>query len=300
MNRAAPSIVFLTTGTEYHIGPNRLYVPLARSWAAAGHLVLRFDLGGIGDSLPPPGAEENLVYPAHDLDDAREAITLVRREASTRRLIVIGLCSGGWLAFRAALEGLPVDGIVAINPPLYLREGPSEIRSANDEDEFNRYRRLLHDPSRWAKALRGRAAYGTFLRLAWGSLGRKLMARANEVIGGRLSDGLVSDLMAISTRGTSSLFVFSRGDNGLLYYQRHGGTALRDRRLRSHVQHVIVDHAGHTFRTPSAQRELRSLVVDFVTRRTARDEVSVAQLPLPLPSSCIEDRFRRESHDAAR
>jgi hypothetical protein len=59
MNRAAPSIIFLTTGTEYHIGPNRLYVPLARSWAEAGHLVLRFDLGGIGE----PKTDLGLIRP---------------------------------------------------------------------------------------------------------------------------------------------------------------------------------------------------------------------------------------------
>ena len=77
----APSIVLLNTGFEYHVGPHRLYVPLARDWAARGHLVLRFDLGGIGDSAPPPGAPDNVAYPGHMLDDAREAIALVRKEA---------------------------------------------------------------------------------------------------------------------------------------------------------------------------------------------------------------------------
>ena len=47
------------------MGPHRLYVPLARDWAARGHHVLRYDLGGIGDSAPPPGAADNIAYPAH-------------------------------------------------------------------------------------------------------------------------------------------------------------------------------------------------------------------------------------------
>ncbi len=268
-NPAAPAIVFLTTGAEYHVGPNRLYVPLARSWAAAGHPVLRYDLGGIGDSLPPPGAAENVAYPAHALDDAREALALIRSEAPGHPVIVIGLCSGGWHSFRAALEGLPVDAIVAINPPLYLREGSSGKRRANEDDEVRRYQRLLRNRSSWAKALRGRAAYGTALRLALGSYGRKLLARVNEAAGGRLLDGIVRDLDAISARGIASLLVFSRGDNGLNYFQLRGGTALRARRLRRHVQHVIIDGADHTFRPPEAQRALKVLLMDFVAKQTS-------------------------------
>ena len=103
---AAPAIILLNTGCEYHVGPNRLYVPLAREWAARGHLILRYDLGGIGDSAPPPGVEENDVYPAHALDDANQAIALVRKEAPDRRVIVAGICSGAWIAFLAARERL--------------------------------------------------------------------------------------------------------------------------------------------------------------------------------------------------
>src|SRR4029077_21192229 len=90
----APSVILLNTGCEYHVGPNRLYVPLAREWATRGHLVLRYDLGGIGDSAPPPGAPDNVAYPGHMLDDAREAIAFVRKEAATDgRVIAAGLCS---------------------------------------------------------------------------------------------------------------------------------------------------------------------------------------------------------------
>src|SRR4029077_7781532 len=92
--KKAPSIVLFNTGFEDHVGPHRLYVPLARYWAARGHHVLRYDLGGIGDSAPPPGAPDNVAYPGHMLDDAREAIAFVRKEAATDgRVIAAGLCS---------------------------------------------------------------------------------------------------------------------------------------------------------------------------------------------------------------
>jgi alpha-beta hydrolase superfamily lysophospholipase len=265
---SAPAIVLLNTGCEYHVGPNRLYVPLAREWAARGHVVLRYDLGGIGDSAPPPGADENVVYPAHALDDVREAIALVRREAPGRQIIVAGLCSGGWLAFLAAREGLPVDAIVSVNPPLYLRDGSSGSRRLAEYDELGRYQRSMRDPGKWAKALRGRAAYGTFVRLAVAHLGREIAERVGVTFAGRPLEGLARDLEGIAGRGITSLFVFSRGDGGLDYFRLYARLALHRRIVRKRIRYSVVDGAGHTFRPAAAQRALRELLVEFVARVT--------------------------------
>lgn len=267
-NPDASAIILFTTGSEYHVGPNRLYVSLARRWAADGHVVLRYDLGGIGDSLAPPGIGDNVAYPAHALDDARAAVALVRSAApATRRVMAIGLCSGGWLAFRGALDGLPLDAIVAINPPLYLRDGSAGMQSASDDSEFERYQRLLFDRSRWSKVLRGRAAYGTFLRLGWGFFGRKLLAGVNTMCGGRLISGLGLELDALSASGIACLFAFSRGDRGLDFFRLYGGAGRRGQRRG--IDHVVVDGAGHTFRPLAAQRELRALLIDFVARQSS-------------------------------
>jgi len=45
-----PAIVLLNAGVLHRVGPNRLYVKIARKLASAGFVVLRFDLSGIGDS----------------------------------------------------------------------------------------------------------------------------------------------------------------------------------------------------------------------------------------------------------
>jgi alpha-beta hydrolase superfamily lysophospholipase len=265
----APAIVLLNTGCEYHVGPNRLYVPLAREWATRGHLVLRYDLGGIGDSAPPPGVEENEVYPAHALGDAHQAIALVRNEAPGRRVILAGLCSGAWLAFLAAREGLPVDAIVSLNPPLFLRDGSSGRRRLVEHDELGRYQRSLRDPAKWAKAIRGRAAYGTFVRLAAAAatrLGKELVSRIGTTFAGYRLEGLARDLECIAERGITSLFVFSRGDSGLDYFRLYASPALRRRKVRERLRCVVVDGAGHTFRLPSAQRALREILVEFVAR----------------------------------
>jgi hypothetical protein len=240
-------------------------VPLAREWAVRGHVVLRFDLGGIGDSAPPPGAEENVVYPGHMLDDAREAIGLVRKVAPDRRVIVAGLCSGGWLAFQVARHGLAVDAIVSINAPLYLRNGDRQwLREGRALD---RYQQSMRDPSKWAKALRGRASYTTF-SVAANALARRVAARIRGALGNARPDGLANDLCSIADRGINSLFVFSRGDNGLAYFQLHARPALRRATVRQFVHHVVVDGAGHTFRPRTAQQVLRTLLIEFVAAQT--------------------------------
>ena len=260
----APAIVLLNTGGSHHVGPHRLYVSLAREWAADGHLVLRFDLGGLGDSAPPypDRSSESVAYPEHMLDDAREAIALVRKEAPNRRVIVAGLCSGGWLAYQAASHGLAVDAIVSINPPLYLRDGNQ--RWLRKERTLERYQQSMRDPSRWAKALRGDVSYATFTRTAASVLARHVAIRVSGVLGDPLPDGLAKDLCTIATRGINSLFVFSRGDDGLAYFQLHAQPALRRPSVRGRVRHMVVEGTGHAFRPLAAQQTLRKILVDFV------------------------------------
>ncbi len=263
-----PAVIFLNTGIEYRVGPHRLYVPVARELAAQGHVVLRYDVGGIGDSAPPPGAAENVAYPAHALDDAREAIAFIRKQAPGRRIVVAGLCSGGWHAFCAARDGLEVDAIVCINPPLYLGDGLPEA-APRPELGIGSYRRALRDAARWRKILRSRSAYACFARSVGAYVKWKISAIVRAARGGHLSDGLARELNAISARGITSLFVFSSGDGGLEYLHLHGRPALRRREVRKRIRHVVVNDAGHTFSPPWAQHALRRLLVDFVARDSA-------------------------------
>jgi alpha/beta superfamily hydrolase len=261
----APStVILLNTGVEPHIGPNRLYVPLSRALADRGHVVLRFDLGGIGDSVSP-GAEENVAYPAHMLDDAREAIGLVRREAPGRRVILAGLCSGGWLAFQAAREGLALDAIISVNPPLYLLEGAVGKQWMRVGREWARYQRSMRDPAKWLKALCGNASYATFTRVAANAVARTVAVRLGGVHRNEPSKTLAHDLSTIAGRRVASLFVFSGGDDGLRYFTLHAERALRRAQVRDYIQQVVVDGAGHSFSPRASQETLRDLVIDFAS-----------------------------------
>jgi alpha-beta hydrolase superfamily lysophospholipase len=261
-----PALLLFNTGAGHHVGPHRMYAPLARKLAARGHVVLRFDLRGIGDSAPlERETTEPRAYPPQMLDDAREAVAFLRSRAPGRKLIAAGLCSGGWLAFQVARAGLDVDEIVSVNPPLYLRDGAAGVAWVQRVRELERYRQSMRQPGKWVKGLRGRASYASFIRIVASALARRVRLIANGRLGTPLTDGLAKDLCAIASRGIRTRFVFSRGDNGLAYFNRHAPAALRRRQVRALIDHVLVDGAGHVFRPFAAQQALRRVLTEWVS-----------------------------------
>jgi alpha-beta hydrolase superfamily lysophospholipase len=258
-----PAVILFNTGAGHHVGPHRLYVPLAREWAANGHVVLRFDLGGIGDSQSPPGdTAGDAAYPTHMLEDAREAIAFVRRHAPVSPVIVAGLCSGAWLAFEAARRGLAVDAVVAVNPPLYLRDGGRQW--VREQREADRDRQSLRDPSRWISAAR-RGTAGAAAGRVVANARRAAACRFRMLLSIDPADGLAGDLHAIARRGIATLFVFGDADNGKRYFDQHARPALRRADVARAIRHVVVTHADHAFRPLRAQRVLRSILDEFVS-----------------------------------
>jgi alpha-beta hydrolase superfamily lysophospholipase len=271
INSSAPAVIFLNTGTEYRVGPHRLYVPLARHLAAQGHFVLRYDLGGIGDSDAPAGCADNIPYPAHAIDDARASVAFIRQQAPGRRVIVAGLCSGGWHAFLAARDALPVDAFVSVNAPLYLYRGDSapSAEAWLEHQRTERSRAAMCNSDRWIRALRDRAAYRRVLGSAAGYVWRNVSGHLKATFSRHL-DGLARDLFDISRRGVTSVFVFSRGETGLDYFRLHARAALRRRKARERIEYIEVEGADHTFSSPAAQQKLWKILVDCIARHSSR------------------------------
>jgi len=109
-------VMFLNVANEAHIGPARLWTSLARRWAAEGGITAtRFDFTGLGDS-PDVGARprETPLVPGW-IDDLDEIVA--ERDSDGKELVLVGLCSGAYAGFEAALRGT-VTGVIAINPML--------------------------------------------------------------------------------------------------------------------------------------------------------------------------------------
>ena len=115
------AIVLLSSDRTRRIGPHRLWVPWARHRAALGEVVLRLDAAGVGDSA------HGLAHGDDDAAIAAEvwrAVAWLRREKGVGACTVVGIGAGATRAWRAALEGLAAERIVAIDPAALRRPAP--------------------------------------------------------------------------------------------------------------------------------------------------------------------------------
>jgi exosortase A-associated hydrolase 1 len=135
-------VVVVVGGPQYRVGSHRQFVLLARSLAARGVPVLRFDQSGCGDSAGDAGGFESLD------GDLRTAIDeLLRREPRVERVCIWGLCDGASAALIYAMRDPRIDRLILLNP--WVRSEGSLAQAYLD----NYYRRRLRAPAFWRKML---------------------------------------------------------------------------------------------------------------------------------------------------
>jgi alpha-beta hydrolase superfamily lysophospholipase len=110
---AGATVVLLNSGRIDHVGPGRLWVDLARSWAEDGLEVLRVDLSGLGDSPVRPGRRPDVVYSPDALDDVAQVARAISPRGPSA-VVLMGLCSGAYHSVEAAIA-TGAQGVVAIN-----------------------------------------------------------------------------------------------------------------------------------------------------------------------------------------
>jgi pimeloyl-ACP methyl ester carboxylesterase len=244
--------LLLNAGAIHHIGPSRLYVTLARAWAAEGHTVLRLDLSGIGDSGTRPGQADNLVYSPHAGADVATAVRHLRAQPGVSRVVILGLCSGAYHGFKAAVAGEPIFAIVPINPlTFFWKEGMSlDFPAHKVAEESHRYAESALRLESWKKLARGevhvRVLTQVLARRALSLVERHWRDLARQ-LGRPRPDDLGSELEALAARKIAVDFVFADGDPGMELLPLQGGSVvprlLSQGKLRAHV----ITGPDHTF-----------------------------------------------------
>jgi pimeloyl-ACP methyl ester carboxylesterase len=110
-----PAVVILNSGVIHRVGHHRMYVTMARKLATAGHLVLRFDFSGIGDS----GSRDDSLGPtAAARADISEALDWLSETRGVSEAILLGLCSGADIALRYGHTDRRVVGLGLFDPTI--------------------------------------------------------------------------------------------------------------------------------------------------------------------------------------
>ena len=112
LDTSQPFFVILNAGIVHRVGPFRLNVDIARSVAASGFGSLRFDLSGLGESEFRSG---NLSAEERALLDVHEVLNDLEQRYGVNRFVTVGLCSGAFNAFQAAVADKRICGLISID-----------------------------------------------------------------------------------------------------------------------------------------------------------------------------------------
>ena len=148
-----PVIVIPNTGFEHRVGPNRLHVQISRALAAAGYYVLRFDLGGLGDSSPPVGHAASMVKDSQLAMDALDKLKL------GRNYLFIGLCSGANDAHQTARVDERIVGMFCLDGHAF--ESPRFRQLRLKKRLLHPWRSLRNVIARWLPQFRAHQSMGS-------------------------------------------------------------------------------------------------------------------------------------------
>lgn len=274
----APMILLPNAGSTHHVGPNRLYVFVARALAAAGFRSLRFDLPGLGDSDAEPNGQENDPYLPTASDVVARAMSAIRAQRPDESFLLMGLCSGAHTSFHAALDlsHEPIVECVLINPlTFYYKRGtPLDDSSTNHYHEWQRYMRSMRSLEGWAKLLRddvhlveiGRTIYQRFRDIAKKKV-ESFRERSGAARRGEKANDLEGDVQRLVESGRKLTFVFSRFDPGYDLLMINAGRSVKRLRKRGAIRMWTVDDANHTFEARHSRLEMIQSLADHLAQR---------------------------------
>jgi pimeloyl-ACP methyl ester carboxylesterase len=259
-----PVVVILNSGIIHRVGPNRMSVTLARTLAARGFAVLRFDLSGIGDSEPRADVLPPLEAAFADI---REALDSLEASRGPVKVVLAGLCSG---ADHSALYGGTdprVVGLVLLDPSV-----PRTRRYY-----VNHYAPRMLRASSWSALVQGRHPL-------WRELKNRIsMAPKEGAFDGRLID--TPEVRAILERGYKGsvvsgirmLAVCTADRDSRLNYREQLLEAFPTVDFGSSLRLEYFEDADHTFTAHAQRSRLIELIVQWITSTTFKGCESVAK-----------------------
>jgi len=273
-SRTSLGVILMNSGLIHRIGPNRIYVGLARQLAARGFTVLRMDFSGLGDSGV---RRDHLPYEKSSLLEAREAMDELGRRYGIDRFLLAGICSGAEASVQIAEVDERVVGIVPIEFYGY------ETRWYR---LYSYHRRLLRARS-WRRLVTGRSELLDSLkaRLASGGGSGEVRSAAPPSAGTtpampvqQRRERVVESFRALANRGVRTCLVYGAG-SAHFNYRTLFRRSLRDLERRGLLEVIHLEGSDHTFTLIENQQLLRDAVVDWLS-----GAFGAQRLPSSVPS----------------
>lgn len=272
----APRVLLANAGSVHHVGPNRLYVDVARALARRGIPSLRFDLVGLGDSVSDDQARENDPYPPDATTMIAWALDAWMAASPGGPAVLAGLCSGAHAAFHAtvALADRPIAGCVVINPLTFAYRRGMSLDTASEPRaiRWQRYRRSIGSVQGWLKVFRREIPVRTIVgdvaaRLA--AVPRRALIGAADRLrrGAAPAPGLTGELQRLVDQGRTMTLVCSEFDPGHDLLMSGAGPLARRLKKSGHLRVLFVTRANHTFDFAPGRAELVARLTEEIASR---------------------------------
>ncbi len=139
-----------------HGGPNRMWVEIARRWAARGVPALRIELSWLADSDVDAGMDVSALYGPKYVEETCEALELLRARGLPARFVLLGICASAYWSLQAALRDERIAAIVMLNPGALTWSEQVQVRNEQVQATWD------------TRDLRGRLLRRSTLRKVWG------------------------------------------------------------------------------------------------------------------------------------
>ncbi|SCB22635.1 alpha/beta fold hydrolase [Rhizobium hainanense] len=267
--RTGATALLLTTAYDRSAGWGRMSVAMARALARDGIASLRFDTANVGDSPPLSDAPEQVLYSREQHRDVTEALDLLE----SRHLLpayVVGRCSGGYLAFQAALRDARCGGLITVNPYSFHWD---ESRSVDEALRFaprslETYGRKLLQMETLKRLFGGQIdARSAICNVATG-LGRRAIRSARQLLGAfpifsAAQGPVLGGFRTLARRGVDMSLIYSAHDIGLDHLHDQFGENGAGLKHFPDIRLTIIPEADHNLTPPYARkvylREVREM-----------------------------------------
>lgn len=256
-------------GRDPHYGAARQNVDFARHLAKHGIACLRFDFAGLGDSIGPPGKENLLTHTFTDrLPDIRAALDALEQQGF-KRFAMLGLCSGAYHAFHAALVEPRLSRLLLVNMPLFQLPTRNVLDFLeNRGTSATVVGRKLFSIGSWKTLLSGRSDVRTLVRSVINHARRQIVARS-QALGRRL--GLIKEqsfavqaMSKLTRQGTRALFLFSAGDEEIDAFAREFGPQGEKLAPYKGSRMLVLPRMDHDLTKAIGRRDAEQAVTEFL------------------------------------
>ncbi|TDK31760.1 alpha/beta fold hydrolase [Rhizobium deserti] len=269
--RTSATVVFLGSAYDRHSGWGRLTTETARNLAQVGIASLRFDCANVADSPPLAGAPSQVLYDKTQNQDVSAALDYLR-ENGLSPAIVVGRCSGAYLAFQSALQREnELGGVVAANPfTLYWDpENPHDLVST--PQSLENYGRKIFQLQTFKRLIKGDIDLQKAAQNFATAIGRKVAAGLQARLPAQLlqprEKRLIGDyFQCMSDNAIAVDLLYSAGDVGLENLTRHFRVDGRGLKRFNNITVTVIDGADHNLTPAHARQMFQHHVIEMASK----------------------------------